>query len=130
MKASTYLSIAGLLSMVFGAVFLVLTPTTLPMYGLPTDPANLVQGRYFAATLFGYGLLAYMIRNVGEPATQRAAVLAGVIGDALGTIVSLWGLMDKSLGPLAWSSVVIYGGLLAAGLYCLQTSTRVASATA
>ena len=43
---------------------------------------------------------------------------------------ALWDLMDKSLGPLAWSSVVIYGGLLVAGLYCLQTSTRVALASA
>jgi hypothetical protein len=39
--------------------------------------------------------------------------------------VSIWGLIDKVLGPLGWSSVVIYGALLVGSLYCMSASKRV-----
>ncbi len=120
MKVSTYLSVFAWLSFVFGAGFLLLTSTMLPMYGLPVDPAHLVQGRYFGAALFGGGLLPWFLRNTQDRSTQRSALLACAIGAALGLIVSIWGLVDKALGPLGWSSVVIYGLLMVLAAYLLR----------
>jgi hypothetical protein len=128
MKVSTYLSVLGILAIVFGIGFLVAAPMTLPMYGLPTDPSNTIQARYFGSALGGLGFLAWLIRSVNEPSIQRGALIACAISTALGVIVSLWGLIDKVLGPLAWSSVVIYGGLLLGSLYCLSATTKGATA--
>lgn len=126
MKVSTYLSILGILAIVFGIGFLVAAPVTLPMYGLPSDPPNVLQARYFGSALAGLGFIAWLIRNTAEPPIQRGALVASAIGSALGLIVSIWGLIDKVLGPLGWSSVVIYGALLIGSLYCLSASKRAA----
>jgi hypothetical protein len=123
LKSSTYLSVFAWLSFVFGAAFLLLTSTMLPMYGLPVDPAHLVQGRYFGATLAGGGLLPWLLRNSQEVTTQRSALLACAIAAALGLIVSVWGLVDKVLGPLGWSSVLLYGLLMLVAAYLMRSPT-------
>jgi hypothetical protein len=128
MKVSTYLSVLGILAIAFGLAFLLAASIALPLYGLPADPPNVIQARYFGSALAGLGFLAWFIRSVNEPSTQRGALIACAIGTGLGLIVSLWGLVDKVLGPLAWSSVVIYGALLLAGLYCLMAAPKQAAA--
>ncbi|MDP1647466.1 MAG: hypothetical protein Q8M01_04600 [Rubrivivax sp.] len=122
MKTSTYLSILGILGIAFGIAFLVAASTMLPMYGLPTEPSNLLQMRYFGATLASFGVFAWLLRNTNDVSAQRGALLAGAVVNALGVAVSLWGLFDKVLGPLGWSSVVIYAVLLLGSLYCLAAA--------
>jgi hypothetical protein len=126
MKSSTYLSVFAWLSFVFGAAFLLLASTMLPMYGLPVDPAHLVQARYFGATLAGGGLLPWLLRNTKDQSTKRSALLACAIAAALGLIVSIWGLVDKVLGPLGWSSVLLYGLLVLAAAYLTISLTGTA----
>jgi hypothetical protein len=54
------------------------------MYGLPTDPPNVLQARYFGSALAGLGFTAWLIWNTAEPTTQRGALVASAIGTALG----------------------------------------------
>lgn len=116
MKVSSYLAVFGWLSFVFGAVFLLLAPMAIPMYGLPADPTHLVQARYFGAALFGGGLLPWLVRNSQDRGLVSNTLFACAVASALGLVVSLWGLLDKALSPLGWSSVVIYALLLAGAL--------------
>ena len=98
----------------------------LPRYGLPADPPNVISVTLFRISVGGAGL-----SSVADPRCQRTidtTRLADRVRDgiSLGLLVSIWGLIDKVLGPLAWSPVVIYGGFLLGSLYCLYAAAKTA----
>jgi hypothetical protein len=112
MSLRTLLLIAGILALVFGIAFLLLPRPTLAFYGVSPDPTHVLLARFFGAALLQIGLVFYLIRDVGDPRTQRGVVLGSFIGSLAGFVVALtaqfWGLVNE----LGWSTVAIYGLLL------------------
>lgn len=112
MRLSTLLLAAGLLALVFGIGFLLAPRSLLPLYGVTPDPTVVLLARFFGAALVQLGLVLYLIRDVGDPRTQRGVVIGSFIGSLAGLVVALtaqfWGLVNS----FGWSSVAIYGGLL------------------
>jgi hypothetical protein len=82
------------------------------LYGVAPDQAITMMSRYFGAALVQIGLVLYLIRDVGDPRTQRGVVLGSFLGSLAGLVVALtaqfWGLVNA----LGWSTVAIYGFLL------------------
>jgi hypothetical protein len=116
MKLSAFLGLAGALAVLFGLEFLLIPEMALAQYGVPTEPHNLMQARYFGSTLLAFGLLVWLARGTTESATQRALLLASVLGNLLGMVLSLWSRFNGLQGMLAWLSVLIYGALLLGAL--------------
>ena len=112
MRLSTLLTAAGVLALVFGLGFLLAPRSLLPMYGVTPDPMVVLMARFFGATLVQLGLILYLIREVGDPRTQRGVILGSFVGSLAGLVVALtaqfWGLLNS----VGWSSVAIYGFLL------------------
>src|SRR3954452_17345242 len=112
MRLRTLLLIGGILGLVFGFLFLVAPQAMLRLYGVAPDPAITMMARFFAATLLQIGLVLYLIRDVGDPRTQRGVVLGSFLGSLAGFVVALtaqfWGLVNE----LGWTTVAIYGLLL------------------
>jgi len=54
------------------------------------------------------GLLCWLARNVSDSAAQRAMILAFLIADVIGLIVSLMGTLSGVFNAVGWSAVVIY----------------------
>jgi len=69
-----------ILAIAFDIGCLLAAPMTLPMYGLPADPPNVIQPRYFGSALAGLGFLAWLIRGVNEPSIQRGSLIACAMG--------------------------------------------------
>jgi hypothetical protein len=112
MRLRTLLLIGGLIALVFGIAFLVAPQAVLRLYGVAPDQAITMMSRYFGAALVQIGLVLYLIRDVGDPRTQRGVVLGSFLGSLAGLVVALtaqfWGLVNA----LGWSTVAIYGFLL------------------
>jgi hypothetical protein len=112
MRLRTLLLIGGLLGLVFGLGFLLAPRAVLSLYGVAGDPAVVLMSRFFGAALAQVGLILYLIRDVGDPRTQRGVVLGSFLGSLAGLVVALtaqfWGLVNG----LGWSTVAIYGLLL------------------
>lgn len=112
MRLRTLLLIGGLLGLVFGLGFLLAPRAVLSLYGVPGDPPVVLMARFFGAALAQVGLILYLIREVGDPRTQRGVVLGSFLGSLAGLVVALtaqfWGLVNG----LGWSTVAIYGLLL------------------
>jgi hypothetical protein len=124
MKLSAFLGLAGVLGIVFGLEFLLIPDMALAQYGVPTEPHNLMQSRFFGSTLLAFGLLLWLARGAQEAAVQRALLIASVVGNLVGVVLSLWSRFSGLQGILAWLSVGIYGALLLGALYFLLRPGR------
>jgi hypothetical protein len=124
MKLGLYLAITGVVAMLFGLEFLLLPEFALKQYGVPTDPHNVMQSRYFGATLLAFGLVPWLGRSLRDDAALRVILLAGVVGNAIGAIISALAAIAGLQNQMAWGSVLIYAVFLAGNLYYLSSSAR------
>ena len=108
MPLRTLLLIAGILGLVFGLGFLLLPRPMLSLYAVPTDPSVVLMARFFGAALAQIGLVLYLIRDVGDPRTQRGVVIGSFIGSVAGLVVALTGQFWGLVNQLGWSTVAIY----------------------
>jgi hypothetical protein len=60
MKLSSFLAVSGAIGILFGLEFLLVPGFALPQYGMPTEPHNLLQARYFGASLLPWSLIAWL----------------------------------------------------------------------
>jgi hypothetical protein len=124
MKLSAFLGLAGAIGVLFGLEFLLIPELALSQYGVPTEPHNQLQARYFGSTLLAFGLLLWLARGTTEPATQRALLIASAVGNLIGLALSLWSRLNGLQGLLAWLAVAIYGAVLLGALYYLVRPGR------
>ena len=124
MKLSAFLGLAGALGILFGLEFLLIPEMALAQYGVPTEAHNLMQARYFGSTLLAFGLLLWLARATRDDAVRRALLLASVVGNLIGLVLSIWSRLDGLQGVLAWLSVGIYGALLLGSLFFLFRPSR------
>jgi hypothetical protein len=109
MRLSTLLLFGGVLALVFGLGFLLVPRPMLTLYGVPTDPSVALMARFFGAALVQIGLVLYLIRDVGDPRTQRGVVIGSFIGSVAGLVVALTGQFWDLLNQFGWTTVAIYG---------------------
>ena len=109
MRLRTLLLIGGLLGLVFGIGFLLAPRPMLALYGVPADPPVVLLARFFGAALVQVGLVFYLIRDVGDPKTQRGVIIGSFIGSVAGLVVALTGQFWGLVNQFGWSTVAIYG---------------------
>lgn len=108
MPLRTLLLMAGVLGLVFGLGFLLVPRAMLSLYAVPTDPSVVLMARFFGAALVQVGLVFYLIRDVGDPRTQRGVVIGSFIGSLAGLVVALTGQFWGLVNAFGWSTVAIY----------------------
>jgi hypothetical protein len=108
MRLRTLLLIGGLLGLVFGIGFLLGPRPMLTLYGVSADPPVVLLARFFGAALVQVGLVFYLIRDVGDPKTQRGVVIGSFIGSVAGLVVALTGQFWGLVNQFGWSTVAIY----------------------
>ena len=118
MKREMFFAIFGVLGVLFGLGFLLAPEMSLRAYGVPTDPHNLMQSRYFGSVLLGFGLVSFLARETQDPKAIRALLVGGLVGNLIGAAISASAAGHLQNG-LAWVSVAIYVALAAGGAYYL-----------
>jgi len=124
MKCSTFLSVSGILGIVFGLGFLLAPEAAAPLYGIPIEPHTMMMDRYFGGTLLWVGLVAWLARGVRDDAALRAILQANVVGNVAGLVISVWATLAGLLNAMGWSSAILYALLLLGSLYLLGSPTR------
>jgi hypothetical protein len=123
MKLSTFLSIVGVVAILFGIGFVAAPADVLAQYGITADRYVIVMSRFFGGALINLGLLLWFARNIVDPLGRRSIVLAGLIGDVIGFFVALQAQMNGDINALGWSTVFIYG-LFALGFAYFQFTSK------
>mgnify|MGYP001572507112 CR=1 FL=1 len=122
MKLRTVLVANSVVALLFGLGFLIFPAQVLSVYGLTTDTAGLLVGRFFGAALLGYAVLSWLFRDVGDPEARRAIVLTQFIQFGAGLVVAFVGW--TATPKFNWLNVLIYGAFAAAyGYFQFSTPT-------
>jgi hypothetical protein len=108
MKLRTILTLNGIVASAYGISFLLVPSTVLSIYGVTQGPAEQLMGQYFGVALIGIGLLTWLAKEVTEVSTQRAMILALLISNLAGVIVSVLGTLSDVMSAVGWSAVAIY----------------------
>lgn len=124
MKCSTFLSVSGILGIVFGLGFLLAPEAVGPLYGMPVEVHTMMMDRYFGGSLLWVGLISWLVRGVRDDATVRAVLQAGTVGNLAGLLISAWAALTGVLNALAWSSAAIYALMLLGCVYFLSSPAR------
>jgi hypothetical protein len=125
MKREIFLAIAGIVAAVFGLSFLFAPDVSLRTYGVPTDPHNLMQSRYFGSALLALGVLWFLARDTQDPIAIRAMLVAALVGNIVGGVISA-SAVGNLQNNMAWLSVAIYGALALASACYLLAGRRAA----
>ena len=119
MKLSNLLVINAIVALVYGISFVLVPATVLSLYGMTQGTSEALAGQYFGVALIAIGLLTWFARNVADSEAQRAIILALLISDVVGVIVSVLGTVSGVMSAVGWSAVGIYL-LLALGFAYFQ----------
>jgi hypothetical protein len=118
MKREMFFAISGAIGILFGLGFLLMPDASLRSYGVPTEPHNLMQARYFGSALLTVGLVYFLARDTQDVLAVKAMLIAGVIGNAVGGVISVAAIGGLQ-NDLVWLSVAIYFVFAAAAAWYL-----------
>lgn len=118
MKREMYFAISGIVGVLFGLGFLLMPDMSLRSYGVPTDPHNLMQSRYFGSALLAVGLITFLARTTQDGAAIRGLLVGNLVGDLAGAAISA-AAAGNLQNQMAWLSVAIYLAFAAAAAYFL-----------
>ena len=103
----------------FFAVFCLLFPVTmLSWYGPMSTDALVMMTRFFGVGLLALALVTLFLRDAKITDNVKSVVLALILSDIVGLIVSLWAVYSKTVNNMGWVTVVIYG-FFAIALYLI-----------
>ena len=103
----------------FFAVFCLLFPVTmLSWYGPTSTEALVMMTRFFGVGLLALALVTLFLRDAKITDNVKSVVLALILSDIVGLIVSLWAVYSKTVNNMGWVTVVIYG-FFAIALYLI-----------
>ena len=108
MKLKTLFMINAVIAIVYGICFVLIPTRVLLIYGLTADAGEVLMGQYFGVALIGIGLITWLIKNVTEPNAIGAVILALLISDVIGLIISVIGTISGVMNTFGWSAVIIY----------------------
>lgn len=125
MKLNTLILIMAVLSLLWGAGFILLPSPMWAMYGLDLDSSGIYISRELGAIFFTLGMILWLARNDPGLQIQRAIAIGLFIGNALGFIVTLVGQFLADVSVMGWVGAVLYLLLaLGFGSYALRLSRK------
>lgn len=124
MKVNIYLAVAGIVSLLFGIVFLLAPEFSVKQYGVPADPHVLMVGRYFGSMLVANGTIFWFARSTRDDVALRALLLGAVVGNVPQLLISAWAALAGLQNAMAWSSVLVNVLLLLGAIYFLASPAR------
>lgn len=107
-EAKHAFTINAIIAFVFGIGLLLVPATIGTIYGIETSASSDLMSRYFGLTLIGIGLLTWLFRGITDLAAVKAVILALLISDLLGILVSLYAVLTGTMNQIGWSAVIIY----------------------
>ena len=101
------------------AIFCLVFPVTmLSWYGPMSTDALVMMTRFFGVGLLALALITLFLRDAKLTDNVKSVVLALILSDIVGLIVSLWAVFSKTVNNFGWLTVIIYG-FFAIALYLI-----------
>src|SRR3954447_10492811 len=111
MTRSNFLMLATLVAAVFGLAFLVAPSQLVALYGMTLTPQSEVIGRIAGSMILAFAIVFWGAREGNAADALKAAMTAGLIGNALDALILLHATATGLLNGLGWLQVAINGAL-------------------
>ena len=116
MTRNNFLMIAALVAAVFGLAFLVAPSQLVALYGVTLTPQSEVIGRIAGSVILSFAIVFWAARDGNAAETLKAAMIGGLVANALNALILLHATVTGLLNGLGWLQVLI-NGALAAGFW-------------
>jgi hypothetical protein len=107
MKLKTLLVFNAVIGICSALTAILFGEKVLSMYGVDANPASSLMGQYAALGTIAMVLVAWFARNVEDRKAQRAIILAFLITNIIGVIISISGIISGVMKH-GWPVVGIY----------------------
>jgi hypothetical protein len=107
MKLKTFLVLNAVVGAVSALTAMLQGGKVLSIYGVDSNPSAMLMGQFAALGTLAMSLLAWFARNVDDKKAQRAIILAFLITNVLGVIISISGIISGVMKN-GWPVVGIY----------------------
>jgi hypothetical protein len=124
MTAKTFLTISSIFAMLYGLAFLLFPGQSIAIYGTEPESHLILLVRYFGSALLAFGVLEWFGKDFRDWEAVRAVLIAVIVLNGVGLLVTLWGMAEGLLNSTAWSSIILYAVFLAGAVYCLLAGSR------
>ena len=108
MKLSTLMAINAVVAVVFGIAFVVAPGQPISLYGSTETAALKYTAQLYGSALITFAVLAWTARYASESQARKAIILAFLVGDAIGFVVSLIGQLGNVVNAMGWLTVALY----------------------
>jgi uncharacterized membrane protein YfcA len=122
MSSKLYLTIAAVLAILYGIGFVLVPAKMGELYGVQPEPHAILNVQYFGSALLAWGVILWFARDL-DWAAVRGVLIGSVVGDAVGGLLSVWGISQGLVNAFGWTSVIIYVLLLLGALYFLKPAS-------
>ncbi len=108
MKLGNLLMAGAVVTLIFGLCLVLIPVALFSLYGITVTDAGIVLARLFGAAFLGFTVLNWSARNAADSEVLRGIVLANLLMDAVGFVVTLLGQLAGLANALGWSCVALY----------------------
>ena len=128
MNLRPLLTVNAVLATGHGLGFIIAPSLLLSLYQIAGSAGAALMGQLFGAELLVVAIICWKARDFTNPQAITAVVLAGLIPNAVGTVISLLAILNGAIGVMGWVAVAIYVGLSAGYLAAQVQSGRIEGA--
>lgn len=103
----TLFTINAVVAALVGLSFLLLPAQITALYG-QANPGAAVMSRFFGASLLGYALLYWLVRESAPSIARRAVMIASAFVEYLGTLVVVLLILTGDLNVFGWPTALLF----------------------
>ena len=115
MKPKLILTLSSIIYFLRAVGLLVAPAKLFNMYGITLDKTGEWNGQFLGGVLLGIGVLNWLARSLPEEEALRKILIANLVLDSMGFLLSLKGTLDGLFGPPGWAPTIQH--LIFVGLY-------------
>jgi len=108
MSLKTVFQINAIIAGLFALFCLIIPTNMLSWYGVESIDATVLMTRFFGISLLAIALITFYLKGSKYTSTVKSVVLALLLSDLVGVIVSIWAMVSYTVNSLGWLNVIIY----------------------
>lgn len=109
----------SILTLPFGFLLLIIPGAMFSSYGITLDAGGELVARGYGATLVGYGLVFYFLRNISEIGVVKSLLLAALVFNLIEAVIQTAAASKGIVLPVIWVTVVLHAIVTILSTYAL-----------
>jgi hypothetical protein len=104
MTIQRWMTVVGVLALIFGLAYLLFPAPMLTFFGIGTSPSVTFAARFFGGSALGWAVLGLTGRGVPGRAGLGAIASSFAVSFGVGTILAVWGTLSGAINVYGWAA--------------------------